>query len=202
MEHQKFNNYSECAEYYLASPAKKFKRGGVNTGARGCVFECTVRHAINGTWEHVHTLDETDVTVKRGVTLECKSGAGDLTSARWSSREEAAEVWGSSKRPMRKASHVCYVAKVNVENPAEILETARVFTQNEFIQILEDSKMLRFRKDGEKYCAAIQTVSESTAKSPFLKNGQPRKETAPNMFRRLILERGEKLEDFVDRMSK
>ena len=202
MKHYGFDNYSECAEYYLANPAKKFKRGGVNTGAKGCIFECVVRHAVNGIWEHVHVMDETDVTIKRGVTLECKSGAGDLTSARWSSREQAAEVWESSKRPMRKASQVCYTVKVNVENPAEMLETARVFTQNEFIQILEESKMLRFRKDGEKFCAAIQTVSESTAKSQFLKNGQPRKETAPNKFRRLILERGETLESFIERMTK
>lgn len=71
--------------------------------------ECFLRYRLTGKVERVHPLGVADVVVKKGVTLEVKTGHGWLVEPSFESLEDLEAFLDERKNPMIKASHIAYL---------------------------------------------------------------------------------------------
>lgn len=117
-------------------------------GAYGKRFEVMFRATLTDKVERVHPAGYADCSVKRGVSVECKSGAGALDTFGWDTKEEA-ELAMENMDFLHKCSHVAYLPKFNGEN----LEDTIIVPRKRFIRILLKYNLVRVRKgsDGKWY---------------------------------------------------
>ena len=71
--------------------------------------ECFMRYRLTGKIERVHPLGVADVIVKKGVTLEIKTGHGWLIEPSFESLEDLESFIDDRKNPLIKASHIAYL---------------------------------------------------------------------------------------------
>lgn len=71
--------------------------------------ECFLRYYFTGKIERVHPLGVADIVIKRGITMEVKTGHGWLIEPRFETLEELENHLDSRKNPMIKASHIAYL---------------------------------------------------------------------------------------------
>ena len=126
-------------------------------GSNGMNFETFVRYYLTDVFEGVHASDTTDVVVKRGQALECKSGAGQLCAANMTEKQALEMLNGFT---MKRAKYVAYVPTwtyTTVEECMAHLDEVRVYTQKTFLEIMGEHGKLRVKKASNGfYCVAIQ----------------------------------------------
>lgn len=71
--------------------------------------ECFVRYRLTGAVERVHPLGVADCVVKRGVTLEVKTGHGWFIEPNFATQEQLLAYLDERSNPMIKASHIAYL---------------------------------------------------------------------------------------------
>lgn len=71
--------------------------------------ECFLRYRLTGKVERVHPLGVADVVVKKGITLEVKTGHGWLIEPSFESLEDLENFLDERKNPLIKASHIAYL---------------------------------------------------------------------------------------------
>ena len=113
-----------------------------DNGRNGRNFEVLFRELINGKIEAVHGQGKSDIAVKSGVTIECKTGAGMLTAPIYATKEEATEALESGAFRMTKAKFVAYLPTFDGTNEAD----AFILTQANFIKVFRDNGKLRVKQ--------------------------------------------------------
>lgn len=109
-------------------------------GACGKQFEVLFRATLTDRVERVHPAGYADCVVKRGVVVECKTGAGTLGDFGWDTKEEA-ELAMENMDFLHKCSHVAYLPKFNGYN----LEDTIIVPRKRFIRILLKYNLVRVR---------------------------------------------------------
>lgn len=99
-------------------------------------FECLSNYLWTGKLERAKPLGAADIVVKRGVTLECKSGHGWLIEPRFCSREELDSWIEERSNPMVRASHVMYLPTRALGVFNEVYD-ARILTAKAFWNIFQ-----------------------------------------------------------------
>lgn len=128
-----------------------------DTGRFGRNFEVDMRAYLKGIIEKCHHMDESDISVKRGVTLECKTGCGWLVSPWTPDFMEVEDVIAEGFK-MRRATYIAYLPKYDGTNLAD----ARFFTQAQFLGIFADNKKVRAKRSSDGlYGIAIQSYIPS-----------------------------------------
>lgn len=158
-----------------------------NDGTQGRIFEIKFRNYLLGEIERVHPQGVADAVVKSGVTLEIGQGCKALTSAVFANTDEALDYWYNSYKPMHKASHVAYSPTGNTEDK---FPDTRIYSQAQFIAILEECRLIRAKKNGKDgmYKIAIQS---------FKFKGSDKKE---KQFKEALQAKGETPQQFIARM--
>lgn len=158
-----------------------------NDGTQGRIFEVKFRNFLLGEIERVHPQGVADAVIKSGVTLEIGQGSKSLTSAVFANAEEALEYWNNSYKPMRKASHVAYSPTGNTEDK---FADTRIYSQAQFIAVLEECGLVRAKKNSRDglYKIAIQTFK--------FKNSDKKEK----QFKEALQARGETPLQFIERM--
>ena len=159
-------------------------------GRFGRSFEVDFREILTGVSHRMHPLGIADITVKRGVTVECKSGCGWLVSPEFDSAEEAMEYFVNSYKPMLKASHVAYLPKWTGDNTRDAI----VLTQRKFLEILSRHNLIRTKGKKGSYGVAIQ----SYIPTPTFRASQKRYDA----FLEDLADNGEIVEEFAERIYK
>lgn len=90
--------------------------------------------------ERCHPLGVADMVVKRGVTVEFKTGCGWLVSPIYDSKEEVEEMLDDFK--MVKAMYVCYLPEYDGTN----IYDAIVITQKKFLTVFRNHGKIRVKK--------------------------------------------------------
>lgn len=126
-----------------------------DTGMNGRNFEVDLRAHLMHIYElFCHHMDKTDISVKRGVALEVKSGCGWLVSPFTSDIMEADALLQDGFK-MKRATYVAYIPQYT-EN-TDISEV-RFFTQAQFLRIFSDFGKVRVKRSSAGlYGLAIQT---------------------------------------------
>lgn len=125
-----------------------------DAGMNGRNFEVDLRAYLKSVIERVHPMHTADVIVKRGVTLECKTGCGWLVSPFTPDIMEADALLAEGFK-MRRATYVAYLPQYT-EN-TDISEV-RFFTQAQFLAIFNDNKKVRVKRSSAGlYGLAIQS---------------------------------------------
>lgn len=103
-----------------------------DNGMNGRNFEVDLRMVLTGIDQRMHPGKVADIFVKRGVTLECKTGCGWLVSPKWDTKEEAEAVLLAGQWKMQKAMFVAYLPTYGEwDSP----EDAFILTQKKFVEI-------------------------------------------------------------------
>lgn len=124
-----------------------------DSGKDGRNFEPIFRMLFGFELERCHRQGEADILVKRGVTLECKTGHAQLTAPIYASKEEATEALKSGNFRMSKAMFVAYLPKFNGSNATDAL----ILTQKNFLAVLRKHGKLRAKRHSNgNWCIAIQ----------------------------------------------
>lgn len=113
-----------------------------DTGRFGRNFEVDLRAYLKSVIERCHPMHTTDVTVKRGVTLECKTGCGWLVSPFTADVTEADALLEDGFK-MRRATYVAYLPQYSEDTD---ISEVRFFTQAQFIGIFADHKKVRVKR--------------------------------------------------------
>lgn len=113
----------------------------VDCGALGKRADVLVRKAITAKIERAHPAGIADCTVKRGVTVEIKTGAGELDPFGWDTKEEAEEAMNNCDF-LHGCSHVAYLAKFDGTNVEDFI----VVPRKRFIKILLKYNLIRVKK--------------------------------------------------------
>lgn len=123
-------------------------------GRFGRNFEVDLRAYLKGIFERCHHMDATDISVKRGVTLEVKSGCGWLVSPFTDDICEADGLLENGFK-MKRATYVAYLPQYNEDTD---ISEVRFFTQAQFLQIFADFNKVRVKRSSAGlYGLAIQT---------------------------------------------
>lgn len=123
-------------------------------GRFGRNFEVDLRAYLKGIFERCHHMDVTDISVKRGVTLEVKSGCGWLVSPFTADITEADDLLANGFK-MKRATYVAYLPQYNEDTD---ISEVRFFTQAQFLQIFADFNKVRVKRSSAGlYGLAIQT---------------------------------------------
>lgn len=158
-------------------------------GRFGRNFEVDLRAYLKGIFERCHHMDATDISVKRGVTLEVKSGCGWLVSPFTADITEADDLLADGFK-MRRATYIAYLPQYS-EN-TDISEV-RFFTQAQFLRIFTDFNKVRVKRSSTGlYGLAIQTYI------PTEKFRASKKVYAEILAR---LDEGMTAEEFVDKFG-
>lgn len=158
-------------------------------GRFGRNFEVDLRAYLKGIFERCHHMDVTDISVKRGVTLEVKSGCGWLVSPFTADITEADDLLANGFK-MKRATYIAYLPQYS-EN-TDISEV-RFFTQAQFLRIFTDFNKVRVKRSSTGlYGLAIQTYI------PTEKFRASKKVYAEILSR---LDMGMTAEEFVDRFG-
>ena len=154
-------------------------------GKHGKKFEPAYKYFLLKLIQRYSASGVTDAKVKRGVSLEIGHNCKPLTASVFNSKEEALHYFRNTSRPMRNASHVAYSPTGNLD-----FGDTRIYTQREFIDILETCGLIRatkHAKDGT-YKVAIQSYK-------FKDSDKKEK-----MFKTALASAGETSEQFLSRM--
>ena len=154
-----------------------------NGGSHGRKFEIALRYHILNKLERAHGSGITDITIKRGVTLEAGQGSKGLTAPVYETAQDALDYWKTSYKPMHKASHIAYSPTGSLD-----FSDTRVYTQHEFIEILESCGLVRAKADKGMFKVAIQSYKNSKKKYA--------------QYTTALSASGESLNDFMERMVK
>lgn len=158
-------------------------------GRNGRNFEVDLRAYLKGIFERCHHMDVTDISVKRGVTLEVKSGCGWLVSPFTADICEADDLLADGFK-MKRATYIAYLPQYS-EN-TDISEV-RFFTQAQFLRIFTDFNKVRVKRSSTGlYGLAIQTYI------PTEKFRASKKVYAEILAR---LDEGMTAEEFVDKFG-
>jgi hypothetical protein len=111
-------------------------------GRNGRNFEVAFRSLLIGVEGACNPQGVADILVKRGVTLECKTGCGWLISPTYASKEEASEILAEGGFKMKRAMFVAYLPEFNGENA----EDALILTQSKFMAIFAKYGKLRVKQ--------------------------------------------------------
>lgn len=123
-------------------------------GRFGRNFEVDLRAYLTALLTRMHPMNTTDVVVKRGVTLECKTGCGWLVNPWTDDILEADDVLANGFK-MRRATYVAYVPQYD-ENTC--LADVRFLTQAQFLTIFADAGKVRVKRGSNgQYGIAIQS---------------------------------------------
>lgn len=125
-----------------------------DTGMNGRNFEVDLRAYLKGIFERCHHMDVTDISIKRGVTLEVKSGCGWLVSPFTSDVCEAYDLLDNGFK-MRRATYIAYLPQYSeVTDISEV----RFFTQAQFLRIFSDFNKVRVKRSSAgQYGLALQS---------------------------------------------
>ena len=160
--------------YYIDRSGERKENGQIrlpDDGLNGKNFEVNVRFALQGKLLRKTTITKNDgrgYDIKRrdGTRIEVKSGCGVLAYQMYSmddysSTTELPPIDISAL--LAKADYIVYTPKP--EELVSVLE-ARVFTRDEFLDMLESIGLLRYKGDSnaEWYNVTIQTYSNSKRK--------------------------------------
>lgn len=168
----------------------KYISNTADDGRFGRSFEVDFREILTGAVERCHPLGVADVAVKRGVTVETKTGCGWLVNPEFDNAEDAWNYFENAYKPMIKASHVAYLPKWNGENTRDAI----ILTQAKFLNILEKNKLVRAKSNKGYFGIAIQ----SYIPTPTFKASVSRYES----FLNDLADNGEIIEEFAERMYK
>ena len=113
----------------------------IDCGAMGKRADVLVRKAITTKIERAHPAGIADCKVKRGVSVEIKTGAGELDPFGYDTKEEA-EMAMEAGEYLKGCTHVAYLAKFNGSN----LEDFIVVPKKRFINILLKYNLVRVKK--------------------------------------------------------
>ena len=113
----------------------------VDCGAMGKRADVLVRKAITQKIERAHPAGVADCKVKRGVSVEIKTGAGELDPFGYDTKEEAQEAMANGEY-LRGCTHVAYLAKFDGSN----LEDFIVVPKKRFINILLKYGLVRVKR--------------------------------------------------------
>jgi hypothetical protein len=178
----------------LESIRERYLQNLEDSGHFGRCFEVDMRHELINTVERVHPLGVADVTIKAGVTLECKTACGWIVNPQFDTPEEAKAYIEEKTRPMKKAMFVAYLPQYNGEN----LEDARILSQTSFLNMLKEAGLLRAKKGSSKnnpqYGIAIQSYLPTKSFHPSMKTLA--------FVEGYLMEHGETVEEYVERMSR
>ena len=123
-------------------------------GRFGRNFEVDLRAYLKGIFERCHPMGTTDITVKRGVTLECKTGCGWLVNPWTTDICEADDILANGFK-MKRATYIAYLPQYT-EN-TDISEV-RFLTQAQFLAIFSDAGKVRVKRSSKGlYGLAIQS---------------------------------------------
>ena len=130
-------------------------------GRLGRNYECTVRFVLglldteSTETEKMHGQGKADCIVKKGVTLECKSGCGWLVSPIYDTPYQAQKALDNGDIKMLRAMFVAYIPCYDGTN----LHETRIMTQKAFINIFSRFGKLRIKKSSAngKYGITIQS---------------------------------------------
>lgn len=134
-------------------------------GSFGCIAEKTARLAMTGKDESVHKAGETDIVFAR-MAVECKTGCGWLIDAFAETKEQALATYYAKRLPITRAKFFLY----SMDGKSDILETGRIFTQRQFLDILERLNLIRTKPKNGKIGIAIQSFKHSITKTELFKN--------------------------------
>ncbi len=129
-----------------------------STGGAGMAFEVALREMLKGVSERCHGARETDISVKTGVALECKSGCGWLLEpgrhgVGYDSRAEAEMVLAEKLNAlhsgalngwqvMPRALHVAYAETFDGVS----LDNVRIMSQHRFLTLLDAYNLIRIKQ--------------------------------------------------------
>lgn len=106
--------------------------------------EVFLRYRLTGKVERVHPLGVADVVVKKGVTLEVKTGHGWLIEPSFESLEDLEAFLDERKNPMIKASHIAYLPHRATDGAD--CEDCLFFTAGQLLSILGDFGKLTLKE--------------------------------------------------------
>lgn len=132
-----------------------------DVGRQGRNFEVTMRFVLglleeeSLETEKMHGQGKADCIVKKGVTLECKSGCGWLVSPIYDTPYQAQKALDNGDIKMLRAMFVAYIPCYDGTN----LHETRILTQKAFINIFSRFGKLRIKKSSAngKYGITIQS---------------------------------------------
>lgn len=157
-------------------------------GYGGKTGEIIVRKAVAEKVERLHPAGLSDCTVKRGVALEIKTGAGELDTFGYDTKEQALEA-KEADRYLPGCTHVAYLAKFTGNNVEDFI----VVSRKRFINLLKEHNLVRVKRGSDdKWRVTIQNYLPTP-------NFHPSKERAASFFMGLE-ENGYYLDIFVERM--
>lgn len=155
--------------------------------------ECFVRYRLTGKVERVHPLGVTDCYVKRGVTLEVKTGHGWFIEPNFSTLEQLMEYLDERKNPMIKASHIAYLPYR--ANNGYDCNDCLFFTAKQFMTIMGEH--------AEKLCARESRGMWGVAIKPWITEGYAQKSSPKNeeIIREDLISIGLTIEEFAEKMG-
>lgn len=157
-------------------------------GYGGKIADVIVRKAIAQKIERVHPAGTSDCTVKRGVAVETKTGAGELDPFGYDTKEEAEEAMANDAF-LLGCTHVAYLAKFTGDNVEDFI----VVSRKRFIKILKTYNLVRVKKASSgKWKVTIQNYLPTP-------NFHPSKERAACFFEALE-ENGYYIDLFCEKM--
>ena len=161
----------------------------VDCGAMGKRADVLVRKAITAKIERAHPAGIADCKVKRGVSVEVKTGAGELDPFGYDTKEEAMEAMEAGEY-LKGCTHVAYLAKFDGHN----LEDFIVTSKKRFIKILLTYNLVRVKHSTDgKWKITIQNFLPTP-------NFHPSKEKAGCFFEALE-ENGLYIDLFCEKMT-
>ena len=116
----------------------------IDSGAMGKRADVLVRRLITGKIERCHPAGIADCVVKSGVSVEIKTGAGELGQYGYDTKEEAEEAMAEG-RFLEHCTHVAYLAKFNGTN----IEDTIVLPRRRFIKLLDKYGLIRVKHSSD-----------------------------------------------------
>lgn len=140
-----------CEEKTIEKVLARYNPEG-DFGAMGKRAEVIARHLVTGKIERLHPAGVSDCTVKSGVSVEIKTGAGELSTFGYDTKEEALEAMEEG-RFLEHHTHVAYLAKFNGSNAEDFL----VLPRRRFINLLNKYNLVRVKRGSDgKWRVTIQ----------------------------------------------
>ena len=110
-------------------------------GAMGKQGEVIFRKVATNKVERLHPAGYSDCVIKSGVSVEVKTGAGELETFGFDTKEEAQEALDND-RFLLGCTHVAYLPKFTGENVEDFI----IVPRKRFIKILRHYGLLRVKK--------------------------------------------------------
>lgn len=157
-------------------------------GYGGISGEIIGRKTLTDKIERLHPAGYGDCIIKRGVSVEFKTGAGELEPFGFDTKEEAEEAMENDDF-LRGCTHVAYLAKFDGTNVEDFI----VLSRKRFIKVLKAYNLVRVKKASNgKWKVTIQNYLPTPNFHPSLKRAA--------CFFEALEENGYYLDIFAERM--